>query len=134
MTNWVAKAERERKARIRSTPTAEQAAGVISWLRARLKEQMRYAGSGDRIIEVHSQLLILGLHAEVKPMTEYDQRVYPFRAFCAGESWTCYGDGEDFVQAPCLHVRLLARQFAWREEFPRLLVVTEEELAGMVAS
>jgi hypothetical protein len=124
--------ERARKVKIKASPSAEQAAGVISWLRRRLEERLAVEGYVERRVDVASQLTLLALHSTVKPMSEYDQRVYPFRAFCVSESWVCYGDGKDFVQAPCVHVRMLARQFADEDGFPRLLAVDDDEIAAAV--
>lgn len=121
--------ESDRKAKVKATPTAEQAAGVISWLRGRLEEELRLSEEPLRTA-IESMLLILRLHTEVAAVDEHNQRVWLFRAKCASESWTCYGDGEELVQAPCLHVRLLARPFAPRPDFPRLLAVNESELAA----
>lgn len=115
-------------AQINATPTAKQAAGMISWLRARLEDQLGRAENDLRRVEIDSQLRLLALHSQVQATTEFDQQIWPFRAKCVSESWNCYSDGEDLVQAPCLHVQLIARQFASTEGFPRLLQVTDVEL------
>lgn len=102
---------------------------MISWLHARLGEQMAACADPARRIEIDTQIRLLALHSQVKPVDEYEQMVWPFRAQCVSESWTCYSDGKELVQAPCLHVRLIARPLAWMAGFPSLLAVTDDELA-----
>ncbi len=121
----LARQDREKKRRIAMSPDAATAAGAIGWLRARLAEQDLAAGDDFRRVEVQSQITMLDLHPPVA-VSERGQQIYECRAKCAGESWTCYGDGEDVVASPCLHVKLIARAYAGHPNFPKPLRLDEE--------
>lgn len=109
-----------RAARIAATPTADQVAAGMDWLLDRLAEQAQKAATAFRRAEVAGLVVILGLHRP-KPMDEWDQRVWPFRAKCGSESWRVYTDGEQYVAAPCLTVVTIARPYAELDEFPEVL-------------
>lgn len=120
--------EEKRAAGLAATADADEAAAAIGWLRERLEEQLRWASDEFRRVEVRGQIRMLDLHRPV-PVDGLDQRVWGCRAKCDGESWTCYGDGQEVVQSPCLHVKLIARPFGvgLAEGFPAHLRLGEDE-------
>lgn len=116
----IADRDKEKADRIAATASPEQAAAAIAWLRERLTEQLQEPVTDFRRAELEGARDILDLHPPA-PLEGTDQQVWECRAKCDGESWTCYGDGQDIVEAPCEHVKLLARPYAGRADFPEVL-------------
>lgn len=109
-------------ARLAASASPQEAAAAMRWLRAVLEEEARNAVHVRRETEVLAQLEILSMHG-VAATDDSERRVWHVRAKCVGESWRVYTDGENVVEAPCRHVRLLARAYAGCSGFPEVLRV-----------
>ncbi|MFE3449635.1 DUF6221 family protein [Nonomuraea sp. NPDC059194] len=66
--------------------------------------------------EVEAKRRLVELHLP-EPLSETDRQLFGFTLKCAGESWVCYGDGEDIVPWPCDHLKLLALPYADHPEY-----------------
>lgn len=117
----VARWRRDRDARVAATATPEEAAAAIAWLRGRFATDIKWAPDVRTRAAVGGLAQILDMHP-VAATTDYERDVYECRAKCTGESWECEDANQEVVvEAPCLHVRLLAVGYADLDDFPAAL-------------